>query len=96
MYGTHYLARLAEAHACLGQIEEGRRFLDKAVELMDGTMEHVWEAEIYRLQGQLALLEAGISRPRDVTAPTRSPGTSAASRLQGIRAGARRSERPSL
>ena len=63
MYASHFLARLAEAHAFLGQIEEVRRFLDRAVELMEATMEHVWEAEIYRLQGQLALLEAGIEGP---------------------------------
>ena len=63
MYASHFLARLAEAHAFLGQIEEGRRFLDRAAQLMEATTEHVWEAEIHRLRGHLALLEAGIEGP---------------------------------
>jgi adenylate cyclase len=84
MYASHFLARLAEAHAFLGQIEESRRFLERAVELMEATMEHVWEAEIYRLQGQLALIEAGVE------------GSSTASKQRVVRADSKLREAESL
>ena len=102
LYRPYFLARLAEAHASLGQIESGFRVLRKALEVVEKNEERTWEAEIHRLQGDLALLEAGIEGPpgwasprgREAPAPPdhRGPAPRA-----GDRAGAeaRRSGRPS-
>jgi predicted ATPase len=50
-----YLARLAEAYGRRGQAEEGLNVLAKALDLMQTTGERRWEAELYRLKGQLTL-----------------------------------------
>jgi len=89
----YFLARLAEAHASLGQIESGFRVLRKALEVVEKNEERTWEAEIHRLHGDLMLLEAGIEgRPRPVSrrgreamAPSPSPETRPASRRPGGR-----------
>ena len=83
MYSSHFLARLAESHARLGQIEESRRFLERAVVVVGETMERVWEAEIYRLRGQLALLDASIDAPpgRTISRPRVSSQVRAAESL---------------
>jgi predicted ATPase len=95
LYRPYFLARLAEAHASLGQIERGFRVLRKALEVVEKNEERTWEAEIHRLQGDLALLEAGIEGPpgwaslrrREAPEPSRSPGTRPASRRPGGRGG---------
>ena len=87
LYRPYFLARLAEAHAFLGQIESGLRVLRKALEVVERNEERVWEAEIHRLQGDLVLLEAGIEGPpgmgeapgREASVSARSPGTRATS-----------------
>ncbi len=48
-----YLARLAEAYREVRQIEEGLRMVAEALELIDMTEERWWEAELYRLKGEL-------------------------------------------
>jgi predicted ATPase len=50
-----YLALLAEAYGKVGQIEEGLSALTEAVITMDKTGEGWYEAELYRLKGQLTL-----------------------------------------
>lgn len=57
---SYFLVRLAEARAHLGQIEECRRVLAEALQVTEESEERAWGAEIYRLQGDLALLESGI------------------------------------
>jgi predicted ATPase len=87
----YFLTRLAEAHASLGQIESGLRFLRKALDVVERNEERVWEAEIHRLQGDLALLKAGIepspewagSRSHETPAPSQSRSTPPASRRSG-------------
>ena len=87
LYRPYFLARLAETHAFLGQIESGLRVLRTALEVVERNEERVWEAEIHRLQGDLVLLEAGIEGPpewakppgREASVSARSPGTRATS-----------------
>ena len=52
---SHYLALLAEAYGKAGQIEEGLNIVAEALVLVDNTGECVYEAELYRLYGELSL-----------------------------------------
>jgi predicted ATPase len=53
-----FLVLLAEACGRAGQVEEGLRALDEALEVMQTTEERVYEAEVYRLQGELLLQQS--------------------------------------
>jgi TOMM system kinase/cyclase fusion protein len=48
-----FLGLLAEACGRAGQVEDGRRTLDEALEAMQTTEERMYEAEVYRLRGEL-------------------------------------------
>ncbi|MDF3834760.1 adenylate/guanylate cyclase domain-containing protein [Cupriavidus basilensis] len=52
----HFLALLAEAYARTGQAETGLKTLAEALGLVERTQEHLYEAELYRLKGELTLL----------------------------------------
>ncbi|KWR88214.1 adenylate/guanylate cyclase domain-containing protein [Cupriavidus sp. IDO] len=52
----HFLALLAEAYARAGQAEAGLKTLAEALRLVERTQEHLYEAELYRLKGELTLL----------------------------------------
>jgi len=49
------LVHLAAAHGKVGQIEEGLNVLVEALDLVQKTGACTWEAELYRLKGQLTL-----------------------------------------
>jgi predicted ATPase len=49
----YFLALLAEAYRKAGQAEEGLRVLDEALMTVRDTGERWWEAELYRLKGEL-------------------------------------------
>jgi predicted ATPase len=51
----YHLALLAEAYGKVGKIEEGLSTLTEALAGVDKTGECLWEAELYRLKGQLTL-----------------------------------------
>jgi TOMM system kinase/cyclase fusion protein len=51
----YYLALLAEASAKVGKREEGLTLLAEALAVANDTGEHRWEAELYRLKGELLL-----------------------------------------
>src|SRR5215510_2935744 len=51
----YYLARLAEVYGKVGQTEEGLSVLAEALAAVDKTGERFYEAELYRLKGQLTL-----------------------------------------
>ncbi|MBI3248648.1 MAG: AAA family ATPase [Deltaproteobacteria bacterium] len=51
----YYQARLAEIYAIVGRPQEGLALLDKALAVVESTGERWWEAEIYRLKGELLL-----------------------------------------
>lgn len=55
----HFLALLAEACGKGGQTEEGLSALTEALGIVDKNGEHEYEAELYRLKGELLKVEAG-------------------------------------
>jgi predicted ATPase len=61
----YHLALLAEAYAKEGQVEEGLQSLAEALGLVDTTSERFYEAELYRLQGELILQLVHLQNPRD-------------------------------
>jgi predicted ATPase len=56
-YQTFYLALLAETYGRTGQTEEGLSVLAEALTIVDSTGERFYEAEIYRLKGELLLAQ---------------------------------------
>jgi len=63
-----YLAWLAEAHGKWSQIEEGLGVLSEALALMAGkTGDPFYEAELYRLKGELTLQRSGLRDSRSET-----------------------------
>ena len=55
LYRPCHLALLAEAYGQAGQPEAGLSVLDEALTLVEATEERWWEAEVYRLKGELLL-----------------------------------------
>jgi predicted ATPase len=55
LFRPYYLALLAEAQAHVGNTTEGLRLLDEALTNVHNSTEHWWEAELYRLKGELLL-----------------------------------------
>jgi class 3 adenylate cyclase/predicted ATPase len=53
----YYLALFADAHGTMRHQELGLKVLMEALALMDTTGERVWESELYRLKGELILLQ---------------------------------------
>ena len=53
--GPYWLALLAEAYGTVGQAEEGLSLLREALVVVEKSGERYWEAELYRLQGELLL-----------------------------------------
>jgi predicted ATPase len=58
------LAPLAEAYGADDQAEEGLRLLAEALAWVDTTGEHFYEAEVYRLMGELLLRQAVPDEPQ--------------------------------
>ncbi len=52
-----YLALAAEAYGALHRHDEGLAALDEAVQWVDGNDEHLYEAEVYRIRGELLLAQ---------------------------------------
>src|SRR5262245_46611183 len=52
---TYFLALLVEAYGKMGEIEKGFSALTEALATVDKTGERYYEAELYRLKGQLTL-----------------------------------------
>jgi predicted ATPase len=59
----YWLALLAQACEKGGQVEEGLIALTEALDLVNKTGERVWEAELYRLKGELTLKQSGVRGP---------------------------------
>src|SRR5262249_30770919 len=55
---SYYLTLLAEAYGKVGQAEEGLTVLAEALAVVDKTGERWYEAELYRLKGELLLAQA--------------------------------------
>jgi TOMM system kinase/cyclase fusion protein len=56
----YFLALLAEAYEKMGQMEEGLNVVAEALDVVDKTGEHQYEAELYRLKGELTLKQSSI------------------------------------
>lgn len=54
---SNSLAFLAEAYGKVGQPQEGLHLLAEALAAVDKTKECCWEAELYRLKGELLLIK---------------------------------------
>jgi predicted ATPase len=54
----YFLALLAEAYGKAGQVEEGLTVLAEALTVVDKSGERFYEAELYRLKGELLLAQA--------------------------------------
>jgi predicted ATPase len=65
----YFLALLAEAHGKAGQTEEGLSVLAEALAEAHKTGGRWWEAELYRIKGELSLQSAVHSRQSTVTNP---------------------------
>ena len=57
LWRPHFLALLAEAYGKAGQAEAGLKTLAEVLAVVDRTQERVYEAELYRLKGELTLLQ---------------------------------------
>jgi len=55
--GAFHLALLADGHRAVGQIEEALEALREGLDVVQRTGERFYEAEVYRLQGELLLLQ---------------------------------------
>ena len=55
----HHIALLATASEIAGQVEEAVILLDEALQIVKRTRERWFEAELYRLKGQLLLRQGG-------------------------------------
>ena len=57
LWEPHWLALLAEAYGKTGQIKEGLVLLSEALTLVNNTGEQYYAAELYRLKGELLLVQ---------------------------------------
>ena len=55
-----YLTLLAESFGRRGQMTEGRKVLAEALAIVNRTGERYWEAELYRLQGELTFQQSKV------------------------------------
>jgi class 3 adenylate cyclase/predicted ATPase len=62
LWQPYFLALLAEAYGKVGQAEEGLNTLADALDVVDKTGERFYEAELYRLKGELTLAHEGKSQ----------------------------------
>jgi predicted ATPase len=49
---------LAKAYADLGQFDEASRYIGEAMTAVDAAKERWWEADIYRMAGEIALMSS--------------------------------------
>jgi predicted ATPase len=63
-FRTHQLTQLAEAYQTVGRPEAGLAALEQALALVAKNEERFWEAEIYRLRGELLLKAQAAGRSR--------------------------------
>jgi len=66
---AYFLAHLAEAYALVGESGAGFDAVTEAFELVDKGGERWWEAELYRLKGELLLASKGTKDPDQPRTP---------------------------
>ena len=57
LWRPYYLSLLAEVHIKANHLDEGQRFVAEALQLVETREEHVYDAELYRLKGELLLAQ---------------------------------------
>jgi adenylate cyclase len=62
IWRPYYLALLAETYGKAGQSAEGLDVLTEAIALASNSGGHWWEAELYRLQGALLLMQDSLGQ----------------------------------
>jgi predicted ATPase len=73
LFRPYFLARLAEAYGIEGRTEEGLNTVVEALAVIDETGERLYEAELYRLKGELTLqLETRDWRLETSSAPSQA------------------------
>ncbi len=65
LWRAHHLGLLAEALAKVGNIEEGLAVLAEALATIQETGECYYEAELYRIKGELIMMQDALPRMRD-------------------------------
>jgi predicted ATPase len=60
LWRPYFLSLLAEVYGKMGQAEEGLSVLAEALAVVDKTGERVYEAELYRLRGELMLARSSV------------------------------------
>jgi tetratricopeptide (TPR) repeat protein len=71
----YWLALLAEGYGHMARVDEGLQTLREALTLIQTQALHFWEAELYRLQGALPLIQAaGRGRERTILTDTAAEG----------------------
>jgi predicted ATPase len=63
-FRSYYLAMLAETYGKAGQAENGLAALAEALAVVDKSGERFYEAELYRLKGELTLAQPKIQGPQ--------------------------------
>ena len=79
LWQSQFMALLASAYGETGQIQEGLRVIDEALAASARNGERFYEAELYRLKGQLTLQKS------EVRSPKSEVKTSPESRVQSLR-----------
>jgi predicted ATPase len=69
MWRPYFFALLAEAYGKAGQAEEGLSTLSEALALVNRTGERFYEAELYRVKGELSLQSEVRSPKSEITSP---------------------------
>jgi predicted ATPase len=94
-FGTYNLTLLAEAYYTVGEPAAGLAVLAEALALVEQTGERYWEAEIYRLKGELLLTLDGTGLSRGAVEGMQEAGSPEGCFLTAIEI-ARRQEGKSL
>ena len=92
LWRPYFLALLAETYGKVGQSEEGLRALSEALALVDTTGERYYEAELYRLKGELTLQKqakaqgpkSAVSNPQPLTPSSHAVAEAEACFLKAI------------
>ena len=72
LYRPYFLALLAEAYEKAEQGEQGLAVLAEALAAVDNTEERFYEAELYRLKGELTLTRSGVRGPASEVSKSQS------------------------
>jgi predicted ATPase len=76
LWRSCYLPLLAEEYVKAGQVEEGLSVVTEALVVVDKNEERLYEAELYRLKGELTLEKSGVRSPTSEVPNTQPPTSS--------------------